>query len=636
MVRVAPGLTQDEAMERLRPISGSEGTAITPVVPTEIDRVRRIDGLPVALAVFVALVALAAVGFALVTAVRRRSRELAVLKTLGFSRRQVRATFAWHASTVAAVGVVVGIPLGLVAGRIVWLSVANELGVSTDLTWPVLGIVLLVLATFVRGEPDRPVPGTPSCTHPPRRRPTIGVTVATSLDDIQPLDLASIRDDAPERPPWTSRAHRVRGAGGPRRCWSSSSSPRWSAIVCRSDPARPLAVVLVAGVGARRGVRRGPPPARAAGRDRWPSPRSWARWRCSARRWPGATSPPTTVRDFGCGLRGVAVALLPGVGLHLVLGVPDGALAVARPADLGRRRVRGQRRGRRSPARERPPRHRGLRPSWSSSRRDAVVGLVGYVARYRAAASVQERARLQWPAWGVVVAAAISLGTWVLHELAVVARPILRTVVLATTVLIPLSLALGAVGAARRCASTACSCTPSRWRGWPAMVAASYLLIVLGLGRSPTGDEKTLLGLSMLAAAIAALLWIPVRERLTEFATRRVYGERHAPDEVIRTFGSRLTRALPLDELLLQLAESLKKTMSLSVAEVWTRGATGRLERTVSVPDRGLATLDARGGGGDRRRPRRCVGRGVGEHLAPADHHRRRRGAAGRTHHEQR
>ena len=76
----------------------------------------------------------------------------------------------------------------------------------------------------------------------------------------------------------------------------------------------------------------------------------------------------------------------------------------------------------------------------------------------------------------------------------------------------------------------------------------------------------------MLAAAVAALLWLPVRERLTDVATRRVYGERHAPDEVLRTFGSRLTRALPLDELLLQLAESLKKTMLLSVAEVWTRG----------------------------------------------------------------
>ena len=69
-----------------------------------------------------------------------------------------------------------------------------------------------------------------------------------------------------------------------------------------------------------------------------------------------------------------------------------------------------------------------------------------------------------------------------------------------------------------------------------------------------------------------------------------MYGERHAPDEILRTFGSRLTRALPLDELLLQLAESLKKTMALDVAEVWTRNA-GRLERAVSVPDRGAATI---------------------------------------------
>ena len=219
---------------------------------------------------------------------------------------------------------------------------------------------------------------------------------------------------------------------------------------------------------------------------------------------------------------------------------------------------------------------------------DALVGLVGYVSRCRAARSVHERARLQWPAWAVVVAAAISATAWVLHELVSWPEPI-RAVAVGTTVLIPLSLALGAseriaVRIDRLLVHTI------TMAGLAAMVAASYLLIVLGLGRAPTGDEKTLLGLSMVAAAVAALLWIPVRERLTDFATRRVYGERHAPDEVIRTFGSRLTRALPLDELLLQLAESLKKTMSLSVAEVWTRG-TGRLERSVSVPDRGPANL---------------------------------------------
>src|SRR4029079_12943551 len=57
-----------------------------------------------------------------------------------------------------------------------------------------------------RRQPHRRRARPPRRTHAPCRRPTIGVTVATRLDDIQPLDLASIRDDAPERPPWTSRA----------------------------------------------------------------------------------------------------------------------------------------------------------------------------------------------------------------------------------------------------------------------------------------------------------------------------------------------------------------------------------------------------------------------------------------------
>ena len=144
VARLAPGVTLADAIRAVRPISGPVGTPLTAPVPAEIDRVRRIDGLPVALAVFVAVVALVAVGFALVTAVRRRRRDLAILKTIGFARRQVRAAVAWHASIVAAIGLVVGIPLGLVVGRFVWRAVADELGVSADPTWPVVGILLLI------------------------------------------------------------------------------------------------------------------------------------------------------------------------------------------------------------------------------------------------------------------------------------------------------------------------------------------------------------------------------------------------------------------------------------------------------------------------------------------------------------
>ena len=67
----------------------------------------------------------------------------------------------------------------------------------------------------------------------------------------------------------------------------------------------------------------------------------------------------------------------------------------------------------------------------------------------------------------------------------------------------------------------------------------------------------------MAAAAVAALLYGPARQRLTQYANRIVYGEREAPDTVLRTFGSRLSRAIPMDELLLQVAESLRKTLGL-------------------------------------------------------------------------
>jgi signal transduction histidine kinase len=76
-----------------------------------------------------------------------------------------------------------------------------------------------------------------------------------------------------------------------------------------------------------------------------------------------------------------------------------------------------------------------------------------------------------------------------------------------------------------------------------------------------------------------------VRNRLAEGAGRWVYGERRAPDEPLQTFGARMSRAIPLDELLLQLAESLKRSMRLSSAEVWT-GTDGVLERAASVPFR--------------------------------------------------
>ncbi len=120
--------------------------------------------------------------------------------------------------------------------------------------------------------------------------------------------------------------------------------------------------------------------------------------------------------------------------------------------------------------------------------------------------------------------------------------------------------------------------------GLTGVVAGVYLVVVAGLGNTPTRSERSLLVLSMVSAAVAAVLYGPARQRLSLYSNRLVYGEREAPDAVLRTFGSRLSRAIPMDELLLQVAESLRKTLALSVAEVWT-GSEGHLQRSVSSPD---------------------------------------------------
>ncbi len=119
-----------------------------PSVPVEVDRLRQVNWLPAILAALLSVLALLAVGHALVTGVRRRRHELAILKTLGFDRRQTRATIAWQATTHTVIGLVLGIPAGLVVGRVVWRLVADGLGVSTTPAIPTLALLVTVPAAL--------------------------------------------------------------------------------------------------------------------------------------------------------------------------------------------------------------------------------------------------------------------------------------------------------------------------------------------------------------------------------------------------------------------------------------------------------------------------------------------------------
>ncbi len=218
----------------------------------------------------------------------------------------------------------------------------------------------------------------------------------------------------------------------------------------------------------------------------------------------------------------------------------------------------------------------------------AGAALLISVARLRASAG-PARGRLLWLAWGATVTFALSVAAGALSAL--IDRPHQLYAGLALgCVVVPASVALGRSARANAVAERVLVQTLVV-AGLVTLVGAVYPLVVIGtLGRVPEADERTTLLLSIVAAAIACLLAFPARRRLEEWARQHVYGEPHAPDEALRTFGNRMSRAVPLDELLLQLVETLKKTMQLEAAEMWT-GSDGLLTRTVSVPDRPPAQL---------------------------------------------
>jgi ABC-type lipoprotein release transport system permease subunit len=77
------------------------------------------------LGAFLALLALATMGHAFATAVRRRAAELAVLRALGMTPRQCRTAVATQAAVTAVIGLLLGVPLGIAIGRSVWRAVAT-------------------------------------------------------------------------------------------------------------------------------------------------------------------------------------------------------------------------------------------------------------------------------------------------------------------------------------------------------------------------------------------------------------------------------------------------------------------------------------------------------------------------------
>jgi putative ABC transport system permease protein len=167
LIRFRPGVDHAAAIRRLERIGGQlsgirsvQGIQVLPVQrPAEIVNYRTMGAAPLVLAGMLAAGAVVALALTLAVSVRRRTRDLALLKTLGMVRRQVVAAVIWQASIPVTVGTLAGVPLGIATGRFLWARFASELYVVPHPAISMVTVAAVATSTLALAILTAIVPG---------------------------------------------------------------------------------------------------------------------------------------------------------------------------------------------------------------------------------------------------------------------------------------------------------------------------------------------------------------------------------------------------------------------------------------------------------------------------------------------
>jgi signal transduction histidine kinase len=206
-----------------------------------------------------------------------------------------------------------------------------------------------------------------------------------------------------------------------------------------------------------------------------------------------------------------------------------------------------------------------------------LAGVASVVIRYRRG-SEQLRHQLKWFVAAVVaVAASLLLSTlgleWAGYLMAVsmallpiaIAVAILRYRLYDIDVVINKALVYGALAV---------------------LIAAVYIAIVAGIGELVGSGTRPNVALSIVATAVVAIAFQPVRTRLQRLANRLVYGPRATPYEVMAQFSRRMSESLSVEGVLARMAEAAGRGVSASMSSVAVN-LPGGTTRAASWPEEG-------------------------------------------------
>ncbi|MEO7556198.1 MAG: histidine kinase, partial [Acidimicrobiales bacterium] len=135
------------------------------------------------------------------------------------------------------------------------------------------------------------------------------------------------------------------------------------------------------------------------------------------------------------------------------------------------------------------------------------------------------------------------------------------------------------------------------------LVTAVYIAIVVGVGNALGVTARPNVAMSLVATAVIAVAFDPVRRRVQRWADRVVYGDRPTPYEALARLSGELTQDSDRGDLFSSLASAIADGLGASAVTLWV-GSADELAAVASWPlstpavDDSVVTFESLGGDG--------------------------------------